>query len=65
MALEMKYFVLKPKGNNPWAAASRKAMRAFADHIEDVDLETATSLRVWADTESKIALAEEPSPSED
>ena len=31
--LEMKYFVLKPRGNDRYAAASRAAMRRYADVI--------------------------------
>ena len=29
MALEMKYFVLKPNGNSPYASASRQAMTTY------------------------------------
>lgn len=34
MSLTMKYFVLKPRGTDVFAAASRKAMIAYAKHIE-------------------------------
>ena len=32
MGLEMKYFVLKPSGNNEHARASRAAMQAYEIH---------------------------------
>lgn len=31
--LVMKYFVLKPSGDNPYAQASRKAMKTYAKDI--------------------------------
>lgn len=57
--LEMKYFVLKPRSkhrHDVFALASREAMRAFADAIEQVDRELASSLRDWVIKEC-IALA--------
>ena len=33
MSLEMKYFVLKPKGTSQFAKASRAAMRTFAQSM--------------------------------
>ena len=59
MGIEMKYFVLKPKGNNDWAAAARKAMRAYAKHIESIDPDLAESLFLWARNESNAALEED------
>jgi hypothetical protein len=59
MALEMKYFVLKPKSKflgDPYAKASRKAMRIYADMINHEDQELAKSLRKWADEEDNKAL---------
>ena len=56
MGIETKYFVLKPRGDNEWAAASRKAMRAYARHIQGIDPELAESLLSWANSESKVAL---------
>ena len=57
MSLEMKYFVLNPaskfKGDR-FAAASRKAMRAYANHIRKVDEEMANSLIAWASIQSDI-----------
>ena len=50
--LEMKYFVLKPKGNDEYAKASRGAMRQYARLIEQVNPELANDLREWADKEN-------------
>ena len=49
--LEMKYFVLKPRGDSPYARASRLAMRKFAVAIEDENPALAKDLRDWADRE--------------
>ena len=57
--LQMKYFVLKPKGNNVYAEASRKAMRAFAAHIQSVNPELCDQLRNWADDEWQKVLPEQ------
>lgn len=54
--LLMKYFVLKPKGNDIFAAASRKAMRAYATHIREVNPEFSNDLRAWADQEQVNAI---------
>ncbi|MEM7165997.1 MAG: hypothetical protein AAF581_11055 [Planctomycetota bacterium] len=56
MALQMKYFVLKPKGTSPYAVASRKAMRAYAKHIKKWDRELAAELQDWADDEWQLVL---------
>ena len=52
--LIMKYFVLKPKGKSIYAAASRKALRAYAHHIFSVNEDLATGLLDWADKESFV-----------
>jgi hypothetical protein len=57
MSLMMKYFVLKPKGGTVHAAASRRAMRAYADWLDQHepsadDAELANGLRDWADREA-------------
>jgi len=49
--LKMKYFVLKPKGHDIYAKASRQAMRAYANTIEPENLALAIDLRAWADDE--------------
>ena len=51
----MKYFVLKPSGNSKYSEASRKAMRAYATHIQEENPEMAEQLRQWADNEHKAA----------
>ena len=63
MSLFMKYFVLKPKGSDKFAAASRKAMVAYADYISahaenDDDRELARQLLEWAGNEFAIAHAD-------
>ena len=55
--LMMKYFVLKPAGNDHHAAASRSAMRRYADCIELENPQMAVDLRAWADQESAEAYA--------
>ena len=50
--LQMKYFVLKPKGKDIYAEASRKAMRVYASHIERENPEMTKQLRDWADKEN-------------
>lgn len=49
--LKMKYFVLKPKGDDIYARASRKAMRVYASTIQQEDSQFAHELRAWADEE--------------
>lgn len=50
--LTMKYFVLKPRGEDIYAAASRKAMRAYARLIQNENPELARELIEWADAET-------------
>lgn len=50
--LEMKYFVLKPKGHNSYAQASRRAMEAYAEIIEGENPQLASELREWVNRES-------------
>lgn len=55
MGLEMKYFVLNPRSKrwrDPFAAASRRAMRAYADLIKNTDAELADALNEWANKET-------------
>lgn len=51
-ALQMKYFVLKPNGNDGYAKASRMAMRQFANAINGENPELASQLIDWADREA-------------
>lgn len=64
--LQMKYFVLKPKGCDVYAKASRRAMRAYADMVQGENRELADELRGWADREHtamlEAELTQEPSP---
>lgn len=53
--LEMRYFVLKPKGNSEHALASRVAMRAYAAAIKGTDLQMSQELYAWADKEAEEA----------
>ena len=54
--LMMKYFVLKPKGNDPYAEASRCAMYAYAQSIEEENPDLSSDLIEWWDRERKAAL---------
>lgn len=56
MALEIKYFILKPRSKfycDPFAYASREAMRVFATMIQHEDTELAASLMNWANKEAE------------
>lgn len=48
--LELKYFVLKPEGEDDYAAASKAAIRAYATRISSVNPELASDLRAWVDS---------------
>lgn len=50
--LQMKYFVLKPHGDDAYAKASRAAMRAYANHIAEENPDLRDELREWADRET-------------
>ena len=45
--LKMKYFILKPKGNDAYAEASRAAMNQYARLIESENPQLAEELREW------------------
>lgn len=51
MGLEMKYFVLKPRGKDPYARASRIAMKAYARSIKKTDAFFYRSLVEWVKEE--------------
>lgn len=53
--LQMKYFVLKPKGNDEYAAASRAAMRRYSKVISNRNPLLAKKLLDWAEKEFGIA----------
>lgn len=50
----MKYFVLKPHGEDEYAAASRSAMLTYARRIEGTDAILAAELRIWIEKEIGI-----------
>jgi hypothetical protein len=56
--LLMKYFVLKPRGDNEHAKASRAAMRRYAKVIASSEPQLAKDLTEWADTEFANAYCE-------
>jgi hypothetical protein len=50
MPIFMNYFVLKPKGKDiydPYAMASRTAMRTYANAIQSTNPQLAEDLRDW------------------
>lgn len=57
--LEMKYFVLKPKGDSAYAQASRRAMFAYAKAILPENPELAEQLHNWAGDEHIAATPDE------
>jgi len=63
--LQMKYFVLKPKGNDRYAQAARKAMRAYALHIQNENIDLANQMRDWVKKEDENADVSESLPSEE
>ena len=56
--LLMKYFVLKPRGGDIYAKASRKAMRSYATMVGQENPTLAKQLRDWADDEQVDANTE-------
>lgn len=60
MALEMKYFVLKPRGRSHHAEAARAAMLAYARAIGDHDPELAQGLGEWVNREESRMEAAPP-----
>jgi len=52
--LRLKYFVLKPSGNDAYAKASRAAMRTYSRQIEEENPELSKELMEWADDETPI-----------
>ncbi len=49
--LLMKYFVLKPRGTGPYAAASRGALFKYAQMIREANPQLANELHSWASNE--------------
>ena len=53
--LQMKYFVLKPAGNDPYARASRLAMVTYALAVQRENKELARELLTWSDNAGREA----------
>ena len=49
---KVKYFVLKPKGTDQFAKASRAAMRTFAQSMHGHDNELSDYVKAWAESET-------------
>lgn len=45
--IKMKYFVLKPEGDNAYAKASRTAMQAYSNAIAKENPELSDDLMQW------------------
>lgn len=58
--LLMKYFVLKPSGQDQYAAASRAAMRQYARLIRQENEQLHDELMAWAERESAAAMEVKP-----
>ena len=62
-ALELKYFVLKPRSkeaHDPYAKASRFAILTYAEHIKNVDALLAKELVEWVGREYQHADSLDP-----
>ena len=55
----MKYFVLKPKGTNPFAKASRVALLAYADTIRPHNKGLAEDILRWVRKERSASFPTE------
>jgi hypothetical protein len=49
--LKMKYFVLKPKGIDAYAEASRQAMKTYAKWIKKENPELSRDILNWVEVE--------------
>lgn len=58
LGLKMKYFVLKPKGEDKYAQASRAAMIEYARIIDDTNPALGQELRHWAGREELNVIRE-------
>jgi len=57
--LQMKYFVLKPRGDDLYAKASRRAMRSYASVMQHDNPVLCNQLREWADSETPSLIEDE------
>ena len=55
-----RYFVLKPKGNDAYARASRLAMLEYAEAIREENPDLAGELEEWASREVPATKVHEP-----
>ena len=60
IGFKVKYFVLKPKGQDQFAIASRAAMRTFAQSMHGHDNELANYVKAWAESETPDAPTTKP-----
>ena len=60
--LQMKYFVLKPAGDDAYAKASRAAMLAFADAYVAENPQMATEVADWVGREKAASEYREANP---
>ncbi|MDE2442009.1 MAG: hypothetical protein KGP14_13380 [Betaproteobacteria bacterium] len=58
--LLMKYFVLKPAGDDAYAKASRAAMRQYARLIREENQGLHDDLVAWADREQFVLMESKP-----
>jgi len=45
--LEMKYFVLNPNKRNAYGAASRMALRTYAEEIDSTNTKLSQDIETW------------------
>jgi len=57
--LEMKYFVLKPKGSDVYARASREALMAYSRFIKDENPKLSEDISKWVLEEEENSNMEE------
>ena len=53
--LEMRYFVLKPRGTDAYAVAARDALLEYADSISGENPDLASDIREWVRRETAAA----------
>ena len=54
--LFLKYFVLKPKGSDIYAQASRNAMLEYARSIKEANPNFAEGIRSWVNDEETFSI---------
>ena len=57
--ITLKYFVLKPKGNDKYAFASRQAMLIYSELIKEVNPVLAKNLKEWSTREQDLKFDKE------